>query len=626
MADEPPSGLQLAAMIETARAHREAGRLADAEALLVQVLNASPQNGRAHHQLGLTFAAAGRLPEAAARLAHAVALAPTNPDRHADLAEIANAGGDRSAAQRHLRSAVVLGPVREDLVLRLGRVSLAWDRAGDAETWLRRAIALKRPYAEAQVVLGYVRYRAERMDEAIRTFSEVTEESPGYILAFEALAAALQETGAPKRDIMKAALVVARHRPHDRNNVPQVMQYLRDIGEEDEAQRFATGIIDRQMASAAEDEIGRSGTRILYPDACVARIGEMAFQLDLYVKMRALGWIPPFATILAPQPNEVVNRCLLDYWRSYLTVVDDPDEVARLSPLKLRVAFDLNYLRLPSGTAVSKNRAIFAVQEEWQRQGRGPLLSLTEAHADRGREVLRQMGIPVGAWFVCVHVRETGYLKGTDITEATRNADIRSYFPAIEEITRRGGWVLRLGDASMLPLPPMNQVVDYARSPFKSEEMDVFLAASARFCLGTSSGMLVVAVVFGVPCGAANFFPLGESVHTSRDIFVPKLCRERATGRILSFDECLAMPLALTYDALHFESLGLETVDNDAEDVRDLALEMLARAAGERPYTDDDEALQKRWKDLCRPFSTGDVGARVGRGFLRRHRNLFRPA
>jgi putative glycosyltransferase (TIGR04372 family) len=618
--------LQLAAMIETARAHREAGRVADAEALLVQVLNASPQNGRAHHQLGLTFVAAGRLPEAAARLAHAVALAPTNPDRHADLAEVANVAGDRAAAQRHLRCAVVLGPVREDVLLRLGRLSLAWDRASDAETWLRRAIALRRPYAEAQVVLGYARYRAGRMDEAIRTFSEVTEESPGYILAFEALAAVLQETGAPKRDVMKAALVVARHRPDDRTNVPQVMQYLRDIGEEDEAQRFATRIIDRQMAAAAEDEIGRLGTRILYPDACVARIGEMAFQLDLYVKMRALGWIPPFTTILAPQPNEVVNRCLLDYWRSYITVVDDPAEVARLSPLKLRIAFDLNYLRLPNGTAVSKNRAIFPIQEEWQRQGRGPLLSLTEAHADRGRAVLRQMGIPEGAWFVCVHVRETGYLKGTDVTEATRNADIRSYFPAMGEITRRGGWVVRLGDSSMLPMPPMPQVVDYARSSFKSEEMDVFLAASARFCVGTSSGMLNVASVFGVPIATANFFPFGESAHTARDVLVPKLCRELSTGRVLSFEECLAMPLALTYDAVHFQSLGLETIDNDAEDVRDLTLEMLARADGEWPYTDDDEALQKRWKDLCRPHSTGDVGCRVGRGFLRRHRNLFRSA
>ena len=83
------------------------------------------------------------------------------------------------------------------------------------------------------------------------------------------------------------------------------------------------------------------------------------------------------------------------------------------------------------------------------------------------------------------------------------------------------------------------------------------------------------------------------------------------------------MPLALTYDATRLGAQGLDVVDNGPEDIRDLALEMLERSAGPVPDDAEGEALQGRWDALCRPFSTGEVGCRIGRGFLRRHRHLF---
>ena len=46
-------------LVESARAHREAMRLGEAEALLAFVVVADPRNGDALHQLGLTLVAAG---------------------------------------------------------------------------------------------------------------------------------------------------------------------------------------------------------------------------------------------------------------------------------------------------------------------------------------------------------------------------------------------------------------------------------------------------------------------------------------------------------------------------------------------------------------------------------------
>ena len=41
----------------------------------------------------------------------------------------------------------------------------------------------------------------------------------------------------------------------------------------------------------------------------------------------------------------------------------------------------------------------------------------------------------------------------------------------MEEISQRGGWVIRLGGEAMLPVPDMNRVIDYPFSGLKLDEM-----------------------------------------------------------------------------------------------------------------------------------------------------------
>src|SRR5256885_8476241 len=60
--------------------------------------------------------------------------------------------------------------------------------------------------------------------------------------------------------------------------------------------------------------------------------------------------------------------------------------------------------------------------------------------------------------------------------------------PAVQEITRRGGWVVRLGDPTMEPFPPTPAVIDYAHSRLKSPATDVFLCGACRFFIGVASG------------------------------------------------------------------------------------------------------------------------------------------
>ena len=613
------SAMTANAVVEAAKKHLDDRRTKEGITLLKTAAKLWPKNGRVQHQLGRALVAGGNT-DGIGHLKEAVNQEPTNVDHLVDLAEGCEVVGDVPAAETWFRRMLTQAPMRADLLVRFGEFVGRRGRYAEAETRIRRALALKHAFGRGHVALGVIWRQAGRVSDARDSFARATEVEPNYADAYVELAAMLAAVGAQADEFARPAKIAADHYPTRGEVVRPFVQHLRERGQEDAYVEYATRWINAEMERVAADEFGAHGFRILVSDGLLGRIGEIALQLDLHVKMKMLGWLPPFISILLAPRDEVCNWSFLDCWRPYITVVDDPELIEKLSPLKSRIPFNPVYVRLPNGKVISKSRAYFAVQEEWQRQSRHALLGLMQPQVQRGREGLRAMGMPDGAWFVCVHARETGTATppGTD-----PNGDVTAYVPAMEEITRRGGWVIRLGDSTMTPLPTMPQVVDYALSPLKSEEMDVFLMARCRFMIGPAFGPAMVSEMFGVPVAAADCWPVGGLLHTSKDVIIPKPYRFKATGRMMHFEEYLRMPLAFTYDTEYFASLGLEALPSEADDIRDLAIEMLERTEGRWPYETEDEKLNARWHDIARPFTLGQVGCRVGRGFLRRHRHLF---
>lgn len=100
----------------------------------------------------------------------------------------------------------------------------------------------------------------------------------------------------------------------------------------------------------------------------------------------------------------------------------------------------------------------------------------------------QKLGIPKNSWFVCLHVRGSGF-RGDAGKRDYRNPNISNYIPAIKEITSRGGWVVRMGDDTMKPLPSMENVIDYPFTKYKSEFMDLCLIQNCRFFIGGQSGL-----------------------------------------------------------------------------------------------------------------------------------------
>ena len=355
--------------------------------------------------------------------------------------------------------------------------------------------------------------------------------------------------------------------------------------------------------------------------------------LDAYIKAGILGLRPPSRTVILHEPwlrRYAVNPCMLDYWRKYIDIVEDPVDLQGLRPMRKSLAFSVTGpMQCGTKTIPWGHSAAVYVQERWDSQMQHPLLCLTDEHRMRGMEALKTIGLSEDAWFVALHVRE-GKFGDHRVAEPYRDADPTTYSEAISAITSCGGWVVRLGDSSMSSLPKMNRLFDYAKSELKSDWMDVFLCAAARFMIGCSSGPATISRAFGVPIAMTNFLPSAALYLSMRDLFLPKLLRRRSGGCAVTFGQQMSLPLSVCVSDGMFRNLyGMEIISNTAQEIRELIEEMMDKLDGTPSNTTEDDNLQKRFKSMTAECETlpglpgYELQCRIGSKFLSRHSGLL---
>ena len=361
--------------------------------------------------------------------------------------------------------------------------------------------------------------------------------------------------------------------------------------------------------------------RFLTSGNLLYRIGHLAREPEIYIKSGLVGWRPRYRGILLAPAESVVNRCLVHYWRRYITIVTHPVLTALLRPLAVteRLQYYTDRFTFPDGSTAHINPALYPIQSEYEaKYSDQSLLTLSRSDFEQGWYCLQKLGVPRDAWFVCLHVREGHYLPHLSY-HSYRNADVCTYLLAVETIVERGGWVIRMGDPTMKPIPCMDQVIDYVHSEVRSDWMDVFCFATCRFYLGSPSGPFAISQVFGVPTVGTNWASMGHGPYSRRDIWIPKLYRSVSENRYLTFSEVLLSPLRGLYRTEDFDAAGVSLVDNSPEEIRDLAVEMMDRLDGTPRYTEEDECLQKRFKSLLEADPMYGTRARLGRDFLRKY-------
>jgi putative glycosyltransferase (TIGR04372 family) len=394
---------------------------------------------------------------------------------------------------------------------------------------------------------------------------------------------------------------------------------LNTAGDRDGTSRAFATAARALEARVAAHPLATSGLRIIHPNWLIGSLGELAMRLGSLAQLRALGLTAPWQVVLPAPRADIVNEPFLDLFAPYLTVVKDGDLLSKFQALAPDLALDTTAIPLLDGRVLYLQEAWREAEIRWSAAGRGPLLTLSADRIAAGRARLAGIDLAESDWFVALHVRDPGFHGEADGRRrqdmAMRDSDLRSYLPALERVIARGGRVVRLGSPAAAPLPPMPGVIDYAHSTVRSPELDLVLIASARMMIGTMSGPAHVASCLGTPTVHANAFA-GTLHGMAADIWLPKLYREKASGRILSLEESIGPPFRGEMRGSGFADHGIELVDNSPEDIAAAADEMLDRLEGRVPAADPAVAEIYRREGTLYP---GPISA----SFLDRHRSVL---
>jgi putative glycosyltransferase (TIGR04372 family) len=378
------------------------------------------------------------------------------------------------------------------------------------------------------------------------------------------------------------------------------------------------------------NQMDQLGIEFIPKEVVCGSFGVM-FHLDPYIKAAMLGLRKNRKPILLlTADSRPTNTCALNYWRKYITVVEEPDTIKRLVPFEPYLTAPVNHLVCVNDEALPIDFATSVIQKHWYEEKRKPLLTIKEEHFEKGWEQLQSLGMSKDSWFVTLHIREPGYHEKNDY-QSFRNADIHTYLPAVKTIVERGGWVIRMGDSSMTPLPDMEHVIDYANLNIKSDWMDIFCGAQCRFCIGTASAGYAISEVFGVPYIITNVLPpMVWGIISKQDMLLPKLCRYTKQDRYLNFAEIMSPPVSIACSKLQYDTLNIEVIDNSSEDINQGVIEMMERLDDSIEYTEEDEVLQKRFRILAAEsflaYGTKnkiEFNGRIGRSFIKKYCDLL---
>jgi putative glycosyltransferase (TIGR04372 family) len=367
--------------------------------------------------------------------------------------------------------------------------------------------------------------------------------------------------------------------------------------------------------------VAQSSYRVL--DEIWARhIGDTA-TLDYVIKQGILEGRGRDDTIFyVPPGGRIGNRFLVQQLAAYVRLVERPGDLPFDPAAVGALHYHYQFPRQADGSTVFFWELASSAHQRWQKEGRAPLLELPPDVATRGFALLQAAGVPRGAWFVALHVRDITWRGLNGGMQAIRNADTAAYLPAIAEITGRGGYVVRMGDPDAPPMPALANVIDYCRSAMRSDWMDIFLIARSRFMLGSASGPSFVPPLYGVPAVLTNWWPPGMRPWHAADIFIPKLLRRSANGRCLTLGETLREPFSHCHSPRYLAAHeGVYVQDNDPEVIRGAVAEMLSRLDGDTRRDADVADLRARADRIYQAH--GHFGmARLAGDFLRHHRDF----
>lgn len=504
---------------------------------------------------------------------------------------------------------------------------------GEAMSAYAAALGKSPKWTQAMVNLAYMKLYCGLEDEAVKLLQQAIRLDARYGMAHQNTAALYDRDNYYPTDLDKAAIkelvlydacnYVGERSIHAGDGLRGIQLFGRALQIQREISvnfKLPFNLIDR-IRSVGKYE-AKLPIRIL-PYEWVTQIGHIAM-LDTYVKMQLLGYAPIVNRLLLAPEHKVANQSYLEYWRPYFIIITDKELVDKLFQYQRYIGDCFNGFLEPDGTALSWPDKGALAHLNWDSLGHGPLLKLNDADKAWGREVLEKLGVPRDAWFVGLHVRESGFHhEGAFSTQKHRNAPIENYLPAIRYIVQQGGYVIRMGDPSMQPVKPEKGLIEYALSEQKSDRMDIFLCSESRFFLGTTSGLTNVVISFNTPCMLVNCISNFSQLWNRNVKFIHKICWSHTQNRYLKLEEIIDDNFRWKLmSSKTIEEEGIEVYNNNADDILLAVMDMLdpvnTASTGNHEYAKVIKLYNNVVSDNHR-FGNANPGLR----FFNKHQDVF---
>lgn len=242
--------------------------------------------------------------------------------------------------------------------------------------------------------------------------------------------------------------------------------------------------------------------------------------------------------------------------------------------------------------------------------GTRPHLAFTQGELARGRQLLVDLSLDPDRPYVCLAVRDSAYLSSLDPERDWsyhdyRDADVSTYTELAETLVNAGYQVLRMGSVVRSAFDTtLPGIVDYARSPYRSEFGDVFLFAHCDFCITNSTGMDSVAMAFRRPLGLANLAVVGGlQLGRGLKLVMFKDVVDSTSGESLSRTSDLRRRAMSIHRAADLGAMGVDLQPNSSQQLQAFAIEMIECVSG---TLDLDLEHAAREREFVRFITQGD--------------------
>lgn len=315
--------------------------------------------------------------------------------------------------------------------------------------------------------------------------------------------------------------------------------------------------------------------RIL-PYEWITQIGHIAM-LDTYRKLQLLGKTEQHQNVLLAPQDKVSNHAYLNLWRKHFTIIQREDHIRAIFPYQRIVGNCFNAFLNSAGQARCWTELGAEAHIEWDRVQGKSIISIPDSFRSSGKNILKEWGMKNEDWFVAIHVRSEGFFnEEAGSMQSHRNASISDYYEAINEITSRGGWVIRMGDPSMPKMLSLPKVIDYAHSQERADWMDVFLISEAQFFLGTTSGLTNAVISLGTPCILVNCISNYFQLWNNKVKFLLKSLWSEKERRLIPLSQQLKNDFRWQLFNLHeLAKRGIHPQPNRSSEITLAVLEMM---------------------------------------------------